>query len=170
VWAAPFSDTGGRTRVFCKPGASCDADGIATDGVCTFRLGICLNSTDPSLPCETGAVARFKLRQPNLLKQRVNSFDFQNAGAILGALTAAPVHGVTHQGDSTTVWFNPATTTPNLCSGLFDVAVPLEVRRDGTLTKTTMILRSQAIAPPFSAMSGSGRKDSDTLILVCYPQ
>lgn len=169
VSGAPFTGSGGHIQVFCKPGASCDADGSATDGVCTFRVAICLNSTDPSLQCEPGAVGSFKLRQPNLLKPRLRSFDFQNADAILRALGASSARGVTNGTEPTTLWFNPAITTTNVCTDLFDVRVPLKAHANGTFTKGTLKLQSQA-KTPFSANSVNGIKDTDLLLLVCYPQ
>jgi hypothetical protein len=168
VAGAPFSDTGGRTQVFCRPGASCDADGSATDSVCTFRLAICLNNADPSLPCRPESVGSFKLQRPNLLSSRATGFDFVNASVIMQALGTDPMRGTASEADGTTVSFHPALTTTNTCTELFDVMVPLKARLNGSFTKGTLKLRSQATTP-FSAGHEKGIKDSDTLLLVCYP-
>lgn len=167
ISAAPYSDTGGRTQVFCKPGASCDADGSATDTVCTFRLALCLNNSDPSLQCHPESVGSFKLLQPNPLNPRPSSFDFANADTIMRALGAPPMRGVSNNANAT-MSFNPAITTTNICTDLFDVKVPLKAHRNGGFTQGTLKLRSQATTP-FSASHEKGIKDSDTLLLVCYP-
>jgi hypothetical protein len=168
VSAAPFTSTGSHTRVFCKPGASCDADGDANDAVCTFRVALCLNSTDPYLQCAPGAIDRFKLQRPNLLKPRPRSFDFENATAIMQALSVSPARGVAQGTDSRTAWFRPPITATNVCTDLFDVMVPLKARANGTFTKGTLTLRAQATTLPSAGQRSA--TDSDSLVLVCYSE
>jgi len=154
--------------VFCKPGASCDADGIATDTVCTFRVAICLNNSDPSLQCHSDSVGSFKLLQPNPLRPRSNSFDLANADTIMRALGAPPMRGVSGTTNAATMSFDPAITTADLCTELFDVKVPLKAHRNGSFTQGTVKLRSRATTL-LSTGHGKGITDTDTLLLVCYP-
>ena len=110
----------------------------------------------------------FKLLQPNPLSPRLSSFDFANADTIMRALGAPPMRGVSNNTNAATMSFNPAITTTDICTDLFDVKVPLKAHRNGSFTKGTLKLRSRATAP-FSASHQKGIKDSDTLLLVCYP-
>lgn len=162
----PFTGAGRRVQVFCKPGASCDADGSATDGVCTFRVAICLNNTDPTQQCQASSLASFKLLRPNPSSARLSRYDATNADSILAAVASLPVGP--RIGPDSVVGFDPALTATNLCTGLFDVMVPLKAHANGTLSKGTLKLRSQVrtLAAPTNR---KGTKDSDTLTLLCYP-
>lgn len=162
----PFIKAGAKVQVLCKPGESCDADGSATDAVCTFRVAVCLNSTDPTLQCQPGPLASFKLMRPNPASPRLSGSDSANANAILKAVSSLQV-GATIAPDSA-LQFNPALTAINTCSGLFDVLVPLKANANGTLSKRTIKLRSLVKTLPSPGMP-KRVKDSDTLRLVCYP-
>jgi hypothetical protein len=92
--------------------------------------------------------------------------DSANADAILEAMTSLPV-GATIAADSA-LRFNPALATTSMCTGLFDVQVPLRAHANGTSSKGTIKLRSQVKTLPAPGTRKSV-KDSDTLTLVCYP-
>ena len=111
----------------------------------------------------------FKLLQPNPLNPRLSSFDFANADTIMHALGAPPMRSVGTNTNAATMSFNPPITATDLCTDLFDIKVPLKAHRNGSFTKGTLKLRSRATTP-FSAGHENGIKDSDTLLLVCYPQ
>ena len=131
-------------------------------------MALCLNNSDPSLACQAESVGSFKLLRPNPLSPRLSSFDLANADTIMRALGAPPMRAASDNANAATMSFDPAITTTNICTELFDLKVPLKAHRNGSFTQGTLKLRSQA-ATPFSASHKKGIKDSDTLLLVCFP-
>jgi hypothetical protein len=167
VESAPSVRHGGHTLVYCRPGEACDADGDATDEVCTFRLALCFNTSDPRLPCNPVGVADFRLLQPNPLNPNASGMDIQNGSAILQALTSSTMSLVPRAAPAA-IAFDPAITDINVCSDVFEVKVPLVHTRSGKLAAGRIRLRSRATSPP-PAGRRRGVKDSDVMFVSCYP-
>jgi len=70
-------------RLSCVDGDACDAD-AATDGRCTFRVAVCLDVGDPSLPdCAVPGLAKYTLQSPR--PDSTDDTDRANAEALLEA-------------------------------------------------------------------------------------
>jgi len=50
-------------KIYCTDGAACDADG-AVNGVCTFRVGVCLNV--PNAGCDVDTVTASLIKKPSV--------------------------------------------------------------------------------------------------------
>lgn len=166
VPGTPFIGSGRNIEVFCIPGAYCDADGDGTDGTCTFRVALCLNTSDPALQCTSPGVLRFELKKPNALYAKTPA-DTINAGNVLGVLAGPPLRGVSGP-TASAISFAPPIQAGDVCTSAFDVVVPLK-SRGGTHQKGSVKLRSVAVAPQVG-LTMRGVKDSDLLRLSCYPR
>jgi hypothetical protein len=121
---------------------TCDHDGAA-DGTCTFRVAVCLNQTDATLPaCTPTSVAN------------VHAFPSHRAGdqAVANAfLTALESLGGTLTGHGLNdVSFAPPLTA-DVCTAFTQITVPVHTRQRLRLRST----------------SSSGASDLDKLRLVC---
>jgi hypothetical protein len=114
--------------VSCADGQPfCDADG-SPNGVCTFRVAVCLNSVDPRLTCTPSSVSGVQLSRK--LANSTDPTDRTNATALLNALAGIdPGSSGSVSGGS--VSFTPAVATHNACSGYIDVVVPVRTRGSG---------------------------------------
>src|SRR5262249_11428278 len=105
------------STVTCADGqAFCDAD-ATNDGTCTFRLAVCLNSTDPRLVCTPSSVSSLTLSDKIVASS--DPADQTNATTLLDALAAIDP-GSTGTVSGGTVAFTPAASTGNACSGDVD--------------------------------------------------
>jgi hypothetical protein len=133
---------------------ACDAD-RTVDGVCTYRLGVCLNHADPALSdCPAGGdpVVAYELTQPTPTTRKPT--DAANGTSLADALlTLGGERGGTRQNVVTFTSPIEAAT----CSALTTVQVPVKGRRPGG-----KILRGKALL-------GSGVSDDDRLRLECKP-
>jgi hypothetical protein len=125
---------------------SCDND--LTPGQCTFKVGACVNVTDPRLPqCTPTDVASFDLKKPSVkdtLKPHKNRFTRQNRRALdLGLSTLVP------------------TATGDACTSEESFVVPL--RQIGANLKKG---KDRVYVKLYDT---SGGRDLDQLKLICLP-
>jgi hypothetical protein len=140
----PFTSRGAvNWQQTCHDGdPNCDADRSA-DGMCHFRVAICLNQVDPNLPActpgTTSSVHVYPSRKPDVLASN---------DALLTALEGL---GGTPTGHGLTdVSFSPA-LGGGPCTAFTSLAVPVGTRQK---------LKIRAFDP-------SGRTDLDRLRLIC---
>jgi hypothetical protein len=175
------------TRLSCRDGANCDADGDATNHRCTFHLALCLNNHDPRLPrCTPTDVATVDLRTPNPNGVRNKPEDTVNANALLSAI--AGISGGVPSGTCTNpkrhgscavnadcdspgkhdgrchrfVAFAPPAAAPNVCSAPAVVVVPLTHTAAGGFTAASKRIGLRT-------SSSAHRTDIDVLTLQCLP-
>lgn len=139
-----------KSRVVCKDGDACDADGTV-NGQCQFNIDICPNVADPRLPdCAPTDVARYTLVRPSITAK--DAISRTNAAAVLNALgqlgSVSPI--------GKTVTFS-APVTDSACATGASVTVPHRTARAG---KRTIKLQ---------ALTSAGKTDTDVLTLVCQP-
>ena len=150
----PFRDAQGEVSGLqtCRDGdATCDGDGAA-DGVCTFRLAVCLNPVDEGAPtCTADAVAAYALARPTPAAGA--SLDRANARGLVDALVA--LGGVRGGARRNVVRFMPP-LAGSQCSPLVAFRVP-------TRGRGMRVVQGRA-------RGASGRSDADTLRLRCLPQ
>jgi cysteine-rich repeat protein len=154
-----------RTQTCTDGDVICDADGVV-DGVCTFRVGLCLNVPDARLVkhgvpvCSASDIAVWEIKKPkptsSVAVEAANAVALRSAVAALGTAT---VGGKRHE----VLTFAPPIAGADVCTELVEIAVPLE---GGTATRAKMSARATATALPGQ---GHGTRDSDTLKLVCLP-
>jgi hypothetical protein len=149
TYPAPETAANGTTsnRMTCTNGrATCDADRDATDGVCTFRVRLCINNRDPRMPwCIPSDVATLEVHQPRRGRDAVSDALIeaieQSAGDGLG-LSLARRRRIVHQGI--------ASAMPDHCGAAMALRVPLG-RRTVRLFAT----------------DSNGRRDADSFTLEC---
>jgi hypothetical protein len=133
----PFTDAKGRVNGVqtCHDGdPTCDADGTA-DGTCTFRVAICFNHRDATVPkCQPDAVRSYRLVTPSTKSK--DAVERANAQALLGALL--DLGGTAGKKGTTT--FDPAILAPT-CTRLAEVKVAV-----GTGKKSGARIRGAARA------------------------
>jgi hypothetical protein len=120
---SPFVDNRGlvnRNQVCTDGNPDCDADRTA-DGVCTFRVAICFNQTDASLPsCTPTDVAQYKLNAPKPTSN--DPEQAANGQALAAALVAiGGVQGGTKQNEFA---FTPFATPT--CTALVEQTVTVK--------------------------------------------
>ncbi len=154
----PFRDVAGRLsrKQDCRDGdPACDAD-RTPDGVCTYRLGVCFNRAEATLPdCPAGGdpVTSYTLLAPTPVSR--NATDVANAQTLLDALVAlGGVQGGVRQNEVT--FTTPIDYGP--CTALGQVQVPLR----GSGRPGRKNVRGVALL-------GSGARDVDRLRLGCQP-
>lgn len=133
---------------------ACDAD-LTADGRCTFRVAICFNQTDPSLPsCTPTDVLEYRLNAPKPLV--ANPDNAANGQALAASLVAlGSIQGGTKQNE-----FDFAGLNTPACTALTGFVVPLRpsgVGRkairgriettSGVVDRDTVRLRCLAAAP-----------------------
>jgi 6-phosphogluconolactonase len=174
-------------RITCQNGNPlCDADNDATDGKCTFRVQVCINNTDPRLPCTPSDVASIDLKRPvpgrpaNTAADNANVTEFQrvmsggscdndsqrscltNADCDLGGLcTGPPIIGVRFLKGNATLLAGSTNAIPNRCSDTMEIQVPLRSVPAG-YRLGRRVLRAVV-------RTGSGLKDPNILRLTCIP-
>jgi hypothetical protein len=150
----PFLDKKGlpnRTQT-CRDGdPGCDAD-RTTDGVCTFRVAVCLDRPDPRLPdCAASGTTGYIVKRPTPVAK--DPSDAANGQALVDALVA--LGGTAGGKKSNDVVFTTPLASPT-CTALASVKVAI---RKGKATKETV-----------SGCAEQGRcADRDKLKLVCEP-
>jgi len=135
----------------CVDGDSrCDADG-AVDGKCTYRVAICFNQTDASLPeCAPTDVAAYKLNAPKPISNDPEIA--ANGQALAAALVAlGATQGGTKQNEFT---FAPFATAQ--CTELVEQEVTVKPTGKGR-----RVIRGRTT-------TGAGTKDRDTVKLECF--
>jgi hypothetical protein len=150
-----------RTQTCADGEPGCDADGEA-NGVCAFRVGVCLNTGDSRLQakglpaCAVTDVATWEIRKP--YPDSGIATDAANAVALRNAVAALPfgrIDGV-HQ---ERVRFAPPFSGVDVCTDLVRVDVPL---RKGGAKAGKLSLKTKTY-------TAAGNKDSDVMNLVCIP-
>lgn len=158
----PFAGNGlpGR-KVICYEGdPTCDADLDLDNHGCVFPLKLCINNADSRLPnCAPSDVAAFEVGKPAFDRLR-NSADSANNAALENAANQDLGVTVLHDGDPFLVGMPNA--TPNTCSDVVPIEVPLKQRHSGLLKRGKRTLLITSIA-------SDGREDSDVLKLQCRP-
>jgi cysteine-rich repeat protein len=154
-----------RTQSCADGDPLCDADGTA-NGVCAFRVGLCVNLADARLRkrdvavCHASTIGTFELRKPRLTSrvavEAANAAALRNTIASIGVATFSSQH-------PETLIYSPPLADADACTDPVEVNVPL---RGGATGKTTLGARATAAALPGQH---PGAKDSDTLKLVCLP-
>ena len=144
----------------------CDADGV-TDGVCTFRVGLCLNMPDKRLVkqgvpvCTPSDVATWEVKKPKptskLPIEAANAVTLRDAVAALGSATIGGKY-------QEVLTFAPPLAAAEPCTALVDVVVPL---KEGIAPGKAKVAASATTSPPPGA--SSGLRDKDTLKLICLP-
>ena len=172
-------------RVGCQNGnAGCDFDNDGTDNHCTFHVQFCINNNDPRLACMRTEVAGFELVRPKPNSSDVfdqtNITEFKkavsggtcdndrsrsclaNADCLLGGnCTGAPIIGVPFVKRNTTLIAGTTNSTPDSCSNVMAIQVPL--RPSGTGFRT----RSKNFR--IKVRNTAGVFDTDILKLTCFP-
>lgn len=126
---SPFLDGRGlvnRNQVCVDGDLACDADRTA-DGVCTFRVALCFNQADASLPsCTPTDVAQYRLNAP---RPTSNNPELAANGQALGAALVAlgAVQGGVRQNEFT---FGPPLATAT-CTELVEQQVTLRSSGSG---------------------------------------
>ena len=178
-----------RKQVCHDGDPTCDA-GPALDGVCTFRLSMCFNVSDPRFPCiQPHSAETLKFRVPRFLHPG-DGFDAENISAITAAVRGigAKVNGVcdnlakkgqtcdlasdcdasTGSGDGVcrakTMVFAPPLVTSDTCTAYFDFKVPLGT---GGLKSNTKAIKVAIYAPKNIPLGKRLLKDGDDLYLTC---
>ncbi len=162
VAGAPLQVRSNVITVDCRSGDSCDADGVAGDGSCTFWLAICLNNNDPRLACNVSGIASYQVQNVKPKGVGSDGADSANVASILGALAALPGANLSGQ----TVIFAPPITAADTCTPLFDIVVPLQVNAHGRLYRGTRKFKTVA-AGPRAGSKVARPTDIDALILRC---
>jgi len=169
---------------------TCDFDNQPGDNLCVFRLALCLNVTDPRLPCTPSDVAGVDIVKPKAENPNDPYADFNRVtlefslgqlGGIYRGRCQAPAANFGDEcfenadcddfgGDgkcSKPLYeFGPLTDT-NLCSEFSDVVVPVKTTASGLKPgKVTLKLKALTSADP---VTGRPKTDADTLKLVCNP-
>jgi hypothetical protein len=120
---APFLDQRGlvnKNQVCTDGDLACDADRTA-DGVCTFRVAICFNQSDASLPtCTPTDVAQYRLNAPKPVGANVENVT--NGQALAAALVAL---GATQGGSKQHEFTFGVPLAAPTCSAFTDFVVPL---------------------------------------------
>jgi 6-phosphogluconolactonase (cycloisomerase 2 family) len=168
--------------VGCQNGnPGCDFD--ALDSQCTFHVRVCINNDDPRFGCAPSNVATFQLLRP---RSTGDAADADNYSALKNAMsggtcnndlfrsctadsdclfggtcTGPPVIGVPFVKGSTTLVAGSTNSTPNLCSNVMDIVVPLRSTLSGYKAKTKR-LRARV-------RTSGGTTDTDLLKLTCFP-
>jgi hypothetical protein len=154
----------------CRDGDPvCDADGAA-DGVCTFRVGVCINNADGRLiardgspACAPSDVAAWELKKPSPTSTKpvesANAVALRTAVASLGA----SIIGGKHQ---QIVAFAPPRPDVDACTAFAELAVPLKGPSQNKKAQATIVSATTTSPPPGETR---GVRDSDTLKLVCLP-
>ena len=125
------------------------------NNICTFQARLCINNTDPRLPCTPLDIATFEVRGPNPTRLR----DAADAANLSSLLT-----GATFDTTVTDPPFTPgiSNNVPNTCSDLIDLVVPLKVSKNGRVTRANRVIKVRGTTT-------AGRKDADSLKLECRP-
>jgi len=144
-----------RNRLYCYDGdVRCDIDG-AVNNSCTFQTRLCINNTDPRLPCTPLDLSTFEVRGPNPKRLR-DAADAAN----LAALLANATFGVTVTNPPTTP--GVSNNTANTCSAKIDLLVPLKISGSGRVSKANRVIKIRGATT-------AGKKDADSLKLECRP-
>jgi 6-phosphogluconolactonase len=176
------------TKVTCQNGnPGCDYDGNATDDHCTFHVQVCLNNADPRFSCTATDVASFDLKRPRPGGSRNDTWDTANITAFEAAISGAscsnepqtrscltdadcvspgtctspPVIGVPFMKGKTTLQPGSTSATPNNCSNVIEIQVPLRMTSRGQVAKS----KSFAL----QARTSAKVSDRDVLTLKCVP-
>jgi hypothetical protein len=153
----PFLDVNGHVSgtQTCQDGdPTCDADRIV-NGSCSFRVAVCLNQPDASVPgCAAAAdsVSAYRVQSPSPSSR--NPSDAANAQALIAAV--ASLGGSVGGPHLNAVTF----TTPvaaTTCAPLSNVVVPVKNGHPGKKT-----VRGRAETP-------LGKRDADRVKLICNP-
>jgi len=142
----------------------CDQDGAA-NGVCAFRVGLCLNMPDERLVkrdvpvCTPTDVATWEIKKP----RPTSSVPIEVANAValrdaVAALGSATVGGKNQE----VLNFTPPLADVEPCTALVDVVVPL---KEGIAPGKAKV--SVRATPPPPPGASHGARDSDTLKLIC---
>jgi hypothetical protein len=130
----PFLDKKGfpNRKQICKDGdPACDADRTA-DGVCTFRVGVCLDQTDAALPsCTASGSTGYLVKKP--IPAAKDPTDVANSQALLDALEA--LGGTAGGKKNNDVLFTAPLSGPT-CTEFAEIKVPLKNGKDGKKTLT----------------------------------
>jgi streptogramin lyase len=123
-------------------------DGAAA---CNFCVRLCANVSDERLSCSPSDIKEYQLRTPT---EQGQDNDSLNAGRIidgLKGLSTGPPAVISGSGGAT-ITLNPAASSPYVCTGPINIAIPVNgVAKSVKLTATT----------------SSGQSDVDTLTLKC---
>jgi hypothetical protein len=152
----------GKSATCTDGDPACDADGNV-DGVCTMKLMLCLDDTDPRLPCTPDFVGSVEVKKPSALKPK-DATDASNAVALESAAHSLGVAIIRHR---QVVTPGPGTSTPNACAFVAPASfvVPIAAR-GGTPAPTT---RQIALTSTGRAATGRTVRDSDRLKITCVP-
>jgi cysteine-rich repeat protein len=150
----PLTNGFPNTTQKCVDGdPACDIDG-ATDGQCTFALGVCLNKDDTRLPaCHSNAITKIDIRVPAPLNPS-DSVDSYNTSVFLPAVRAL---GPTVVTATTTLAFGSPDPIRNHCSALAPFHVPHPPGASA--------LRSVRVA----ASDDANHHMDNRVVLACYP-
>jgi sugar lactone lactonase YvrE len=138
------SGIGSGSRITCKDGdPACDLD--ATPRQCTVAVKLCFGVADPRLSkCTPAGVTSVQVVKPK-------GGAASAVVSAIGAMQGASVGG----GTKPVVSFSTPATG---CSGRSEIVVPIPKKKGKVVLKTTA-----------SAGSGKGKRDPDTLTVVCVP-
>ncbi len=163
VSPAQAPDQKGRlmNKAECRDGAPCDGDGTA-DGVCTFRVSLCINNHDPRMLSKAGV--------PVCDPDEVVSVDIEQKCDRRGGCTCTVADKICDPEQSAlegTIHGLPSGATDR-CFAPVAVTVPLKgPTGKGIFKKGQKKITAVAQTAPNS--KGKPGQDKDSLVLICLP-
>ena len=152
-----------KNKLICYEGdPRCDADPVLTNGLCRVRLRLCINNQDPRLPqCAPFDLDAVEVKSPNPAQLRGDPADTANLNTLEFHLGAGGL-GLNVFRPNAQVYFGAANSTPDACTNLFTLDVPLRVTSTGEFRKKAKKFR-------IKATSSLGRVDRDAFVFECRP-
>jgi cysteine-rich repeat protein len=145
-----------KNKLSCYEGdPRCDVDPDIHNGSCTFAVRLCFNNSDARLTtCSPSDIKTFEVKKPRPGSTGVDAANLASLQNVAGP----GGFGVTVVSKGTTVYSGTTNATPNLCSNLVALTVPLKTTgRKGRKAFRIIGTTSTAV------------KDKDVLKLECLP-
>ena len=164
VFAPPTLTSKGipKNKFICYEGdPDCDVDPDIDNHSCTFEVSMCINNDDPRLTCTPSNISVFELKRPNPSHPKDDA-DAAATALLEGEAGSSGGFGVTVVRRNQAVFTGSPNNTPNLCSSLLDVQVPLRNPSIGVYRKGHKTLRVRAV-------TSFGDVDTDSVRLECRP-